>query len=70
MVVALVDAKGCAKASQKISGPFSKPIVDQSILTVPVGALLKLLDSAKALFSGADDKCEVFYKGSLPTPKP
>ena len=69
VVVALVDAKGCAKASQKISGPFSKPVVDQSILLVPVGALLKLLDSAKALFPGANDKCEVFYKGSLPPPK-
>ena len=69
IVVALVDASGCAKARQKVSGPFSKPIADQSNILLPVGSLLKLLDSAKALFSGGRDKCEVFYSGSLPSPK-
>ena len=69
VVVALVDANGCAKARQKISGPFSKPIADQSNILLPVGPLLRLLDSAKVLFSGGPDKCEVFYRGSLTSPK-
>lgn len=69
IVVALVDANGCAKARQKVSGPFSKPIADQSNILLPVGPLLRLLDSGKALFSGGRDKCEVFYSGSLPSPK-
>ena len=69
VVVALVDANGCAKARQKVSGPFSKPIADQSNILLPVGPLLKLLDGVKALFSGGLDKCDVFYSGSLPSPK-
>ncbi len=69
IVVALVDASGCANARQKVSGPFSKPMADQSSILLPVGPLLTLLDSAKALFSGGRDKCEVFYRGSLPSPK-
>ena len=69
VVIALVDAGGCAKARQKLSGPFSKPIADQSNILLPVGPLLKLLDSAKALFAGGPGKCEVFYSGSLPSPK-
>ena len=69
IVVALVDASGCAKARQKVTGPFSKPLADQSNILLPVGPLLKLLDSAKALFSGGRDTCEVFYRGSLPSPK-
>ena len=69
IVVALVDANGCAKARQKISGPFNKPVADQSNILVPVGPLLKLLDSAKKLILGSSDNCEVFYSGSLPSPK-
>lgn len=69
IVVALVDANGCAKARQKVSGPFSKPIADQSTILLPLGPVLRLLDSAKALFSGGPDKCEVLYSGSLPSPK-
>jgi uncharacterized protein involved in outer membrane biogenesis len=69
IVVALVDHNGCAKARQKVSGPFSKPIADQSNILSPVEPLLKLLDSAKKLFSSGQDKCEVFYRGSLPSPK-
>ena len=68
IVVALVDANGCAKARQKVSGPFTKPITDQSNILLPVGPLLKLLDSAKAVFSGGRDNCEVFYSGSLASP--
>jgi len=69
VVVALVDDNGCAKARQKISGPFSKPVVEQSIILVPLGPLLRLLESAQALLKGGPDKCEVFYSGSLTSPK-
>lgn len=69
IVVALVDANGCAKARQNISGPFSKPIAAQSNILLPLGPVLRLLDSAKAFFSGGPDKCEVFYSGSLQSPK-
>ena len=69
VVVALVDANGCVRARQKVGGPFTKPIADQSNILLPVGPLLKLLDGVKALFSGGLDKCEVFYSGSLPSPK-
>ena len=69
IVVALVDANGCAKARQKISGPFSKPIANQSNILLPLGPVLRLLESAKALVSGGRDNCEVFYSGSLPSPK-
>ena len=68
IIVALIDENGCAKARQKVSGPFAKPIADQSNILLPVGPLLRLLDSAKALLSGGRGKCEVFYSGSLPSP--
>ena len=69
IVVALLDANGCAKARQKISGPFSKPVADKSNILIPVGPILKLLDKAKTLITGEPAKCEVFYSGSLPPPK-
>ena len=69
IVVALVDANGCAKARQKISGSFSQPIANQSNILLPIGPFLRLLDSAKALLSGGNDKCDVFYSGSLAQPK-
>ena len=69
MIIALIDAKGCVRASQKINGPFSKPIADKSVFLVPVGPLLKLLDKAKTLFLGPDNNCEVFYRGSVAPPK-
>ena len=69
VTVALIDANGCAKARQKISGPFSKPIVDRSNILVPIGPLLKLLDKAKTLLSGAAGNCEVFYSGAVASPR-
>ena len=69
VVVALVDANGCAKARQKVTGPFSNPTADQSNILLPVGPLLRLLYSAKALVSGGRNKCDVFYSGLLPSPK-
>ena len=68
ITVALLDANGCAVAKQKISGPFSKPLLDKSNILVPIGPLLKLFDKAKNLFAGPGAKCEVFYSGSVAQP--
>lgn len=69
VTIALLDASGCAKAQQKISGPFTKPIADQSGVLVPIGPILKLLNKAKTLISGPAAACEVFYSGSVAAPK-
>ena len=63
--VALLDANGCAKARQKISGAFTKPIIDKSSFLVPVGPLLRLLEKAKTFIAGPAVTCEVFYNGSV-----
>jgi len=75
VVVALLDANGCAKASQTINGLFSKPRTDKSIILVPVGVLangfFSLVDKAKKLVSGASkssNTCEVFYSGAVKPP--
>lgn len=66
VTVALIDNHGCARAKQKIRGPFSQPEVEQPdvfrTLTGPARALVK---EAKDLFGG---KCEVFYAGSVEPP--
>ena len=69
VVVALLDASGCAKARQKISGSFAKPVADRSIILLPLGSILNLLDRAKALLTGGTDKCEIFYSGTLTAPQ-
>lgn len=68
VTLALIDAKGCAKVRQKISGTFKKPIVEKpSTLKALAGPALKLLKQVKSLFPG--DECEVFYAGSVTPPK-
>ena len=69
VTIALLDASGCAKAQQKITGAFSKPITDQSGVLVPIGPILKLLNKAKTLISGPGATCAVFYSGSVAAPK-
>lgn len=68
VVIALIDANGCAEVRQKFTGPFNKPAADKSQFLVPVGPFLKLLDKAKTLVAGPG-KCEVFYNGTLAPPK-
>ena len=65
ITVALLDANGCAKARQKISGPFTKSNIDKSSFLVPVGPLLRLLEKAKTFIASPADICEVFYNGSV-----
>ena len=67
--VALVDAKGCAKVTQRIRGPFARPVVEKaSVLAALAGPMKDLLGRAADLLPGKDAECEVFYKGSLAHP--
>jgi len=67
VTVAVVDEKGCAKARQKIRGPFRKPEVEKlSVLQSAGGPMLSLFKQAQKLFGG---QCEVFYAGSVAPPK-
>jgi len=68
VTVALIDSKGCIKAQQKIHGPFKKPVVEkQSTLTSLTGPVVRLLEKVGRLFPGGE--CEVFYAGSVASPK-
>jgi len=68
VTVTLIDAKGCAKVKQKISGPFQKPVVEKpNILVSLAGPALKLLKKGRKLFPGGE--CEVVYAGSVAPPK-
>ncbi|HET7262462.1 MAG TPA: AsmA family protein [Casimicrobiaceae bacterium] len=67
VVVAWIDAQGCAIAQQKIRGPFGKPEVEKpNVLISLAGPALSLLRQARSLFGG---KCDVFYSGSVAPPR-
>lgn len=67
VTVALIDAKGCAKLKQKISGPFEKPVVEKpNILLSLAGPALALLKKGRGLLPGGE--CEVIYAGSVAPP--
>ena len=68
VTMAPIDAKGCAKALQKIRGTFQKPVVEKpSALKSLTGPVLKLLKTGRDFFPGGE--CEVFYAGSVAPPK-
>jgi AsmA protein len=68
VTIALIDARGCVKVKQKISGPFQKPVVEKpSVLMSLAGPTLHLLKQASDLVTGGTG--EVFYTGSVPAPK-
>lgn len=68
VTVALLDNTGCAIMQQKIEGSFQKPVVAQaSMLQAIAGPAIGLLKKGKALF--IDEKCEVFYSGSVAPPR-
>jgi uncharacterized protein involved in outer membrane biogenesis len=68
VTVTLLDAKGCAKVKQKISGPFQKPVVEKpNFLVALAGPALKLLKKGRDILSGGG--CEVIYTGSVAPPK-
>ena len=66
VTMALVDAKGCVKVEQKISGSFGKPVVEQPNLLVSLaGPALNLLKKGGELLG---QECKVFYAGSVAAP--
>lgn len=68
VTVALIDAHGCVEVKQTIHGSFQKPLVEKpSILKSLTGPALELLQKGRDLFSG--DECDVFYTGSVASPK-
>jgi hypothetical protein len=67
VTVALIDDQGCAKLTQKVSGPFQKPVVEKpNILVSIAGPALKLLKKGRDILPGG--KCEVIYAGSVAPP--
>lgn len=65
--VALIDTGGCAILRQNIEGTFAQPKVAQaSLLQTLAGPALGLFKKGKALF--VEEKCAVFYHGSVAAP--
>ena len=68
VIVAVIDAKGCATLRQRVRGSFQKPVVEKpKILKSLTGPAVTLLKKGKDLLSGGE--CEAFYAGSVPPPK-
>jgi AsmA protein len=68
MTVALIDAKGCVKMQQTIHGSFEKPVLEKpSALKSLTGPVVRLLEQVAGIFPGG--ACEVFYAGSVASPK-
>jgi uncharacterized protein involved in outer membrane biogenesis len=67
VTMALIDAKGCAKVRQRISGSFQNPQVEQpSLLASLTGSARRLLQRGSEFLGG---RCEVFYAGSVAAPR-
>jgi len=63
VTVATLDSSGCARVTQKIRGPFSKPEVTKpNVLVSLTGPVSSLVSKAKKLMGA---KCEVFYAGLI-----
>lgn len=75
ITVALLDAKGCAKVRQKISGPFRNPKVDKvSTLETAIEPILGLFQQTKQLVQQTKQlvgrgECKPFYTGSVAQPR-
>ena len=68
VTVAVIDAKGCAKIRQKISGPFGDPRMDKtSAIQSFAEPILGLLERARVLIGRTS--CEPFYTGAVQHPK-
>jgi AsmA protein len=67
VTAAVVDQRGCAVFSQKISGPFSNPAIGKiNILGSLTGPITSLFGKVKRLF--VHPKCVLFYSGSVAPP--
>ncbi len=68
ITLALIDAQGCVKVQQKISGAFQKPVMEKASMLKSLAApAIKLFKKGRDLFPGGG-KCEQFYAGSVAPP--
>jgi AsmA protein len=68
VIVAVIDARGCATMRQRIRGPFQKPVVEKpNVLKSVAGPALKLLKQTREVLRGGS--CDVFYAGSVAPPQ-
>ena len=68
VVVAVIDAGGCARVRQAILGSFERPVVEKPrVLTSLAGPVLKLYKQTRRLLPAGP--CEVFYAGSVAPPR-
>ncbi|MBA4374481.1 MAG: hypothetical protein C0402_16650 [Thermodesulfovibrio sp.] len=67
VIVAILDAKGCTKFKQKISGPFGSPEIGAvSAIESLAGPISDLFRKAKRFLRAG--RCEVFYGGAVQQP--
>lgn len=67
VTVAFIDARGCARVEQAISGPFREPVVDKPNMLVSLaGPVLEIVKKGRDIFPGG--QCEVFYAGTVTAP--
>jgi AsmA protein len=68
LIVAVIDADGCAVVQQQIRGPFQAPVVEKpNFLVSLAGPTLNLLKEGRDLMPGYE--CEVFYRGKVTPPQ-
>jgi hypothetical protein len=67
LVVAVIDAGGCALVRQEMDGPFENPEVKKpSFIESAAGPLINIIKGTAKFLTGG--KCEVFYNGSVAAP--
>ena len=66
VIVAVIDARGCATMRQRIRGPLQKPVV-KNVLKSTAGSALNLLKQTRDHMRGKS--CDVFYAGSVAPPQ-
>jgi len=67
LVVAVVDASGCALVRQEMDGPFESPVVNKpSFIESAAGPVINIFRGTARFITG--EKCDVFYNGSVAAP--
>jgi AsmA protein len=68
MTIALIDAKGCVKVLQPIRGTLQKPVMEKpNAIKALVGPVVSLLKKGTEMLG--NDRCDVYYAGSVAAPK-
>ena len=68
VTIAALDKRGCAVYSEKVHGPFGNPQIEkESVFKSIAGSILNPIKDAWKFIQ--DEKCAVFYSGSVAQPK-